>query len=221
MKPDELTPTSITPMNGGKPMPYEALSPEQLFWLTLIYATPGSGKSVLMNRTAAGPQGRRAARSSPAAPPPGPSCRRPSRTGHAAEVPPGSIAPLGDLAALLPFHRTAPIFKQGQSLLVTPVGHHRLAPGHHPAHQVGAPPFQQARILPRLGPGSSPSRARATRTCSGRCASWRMWSTRTARRSSKAAFQQARILPRLGPGRGDHPAFDDRLAVLVDHILPG
>ncbi|KMO26399.1 hypothetical protein VQ02_34200, partial [Methylobacterium variabile] len=25
-------------------------SPEQLFWLTLIYATPGSGKSVLMNR---------------------------------------------------------------------------------------------------------------------------------------------------------------------------
>ncbi len=39
-----------------------------------------------------------------------------------AEVPPGSIAPLGDLAALLPFHRTAPIFKQGQSMLVTPDG---------------------------------------------------------------------------------------------------
>ena len=38
----------LTP--DGKPMPYEALSPEQLFWLTLIYATPGSGKSVLMNR---------------------------------------------------------------------------------------------------------------------------------------------------------------------------
>lgn len=39
-----------------------------------------------------------------------------------AEVPPGSIAPLGDLAAMLPFHRTAPIFKQGQSMLVTPDG---------------------------------------------------------------------------------------------------
>ena len=39
-----------------------------------------------------------------------------------AEVPPGSIAPLGDFAAMLPFHRTAPIFKQGQSLLVTPNG---------------------------------------------------------------------------------------------------
>ena len=39
-----------------------------------------------------------------------------------AEVPPGSIAPLGDLAALLPFHRTAGIFKQGQSMLVTPDG---------------------------------------------------------------------------------------------------
>ncbi len=38
----------LTP--DGKPMPYEALSAEQLFWLTLIYATPGSGKSVLMNR---------------------------------------------------------------------------------------------------------------------------------------------------------------------------
>ncbi|MDP4025769.1 hypothetical protein Q8W71_24360 [Methylobacterium sp. NEAU 140] len=38
----------LTP--DGKPVPYEALSPEQLFWLTLIYATPGSGKSVLMNR---------------------------------------------------------------------------------------------------------------------------------------------------------------------------
>ncbi len=34
----------------GRMMPYEALSPEQLFWLTLIFATPGSGKSVLMNR---------------------------------------------------------------------------------------------------------------------------------------------------------------------------
>jgi intracellular multiplication protein IcmB len=34
----------------GKPMPYEALSAEQLFWLTLFYATPGSGKSMLMNR---------------------------------------------------------------------------------------------------------------------------------------------------------------------------
>jgi intracellular multiplication protein IcmB len=38
----------LTP--DGKPVPYEALSAEQLFWLTLIYATPGSGKSVLMNR---------------------------------------------------------------------------------------------------------------------------------------------------------------------------
>ncbi len=38
----------LTP--DGKLMPYEALSSEQLFWLTLIYATPGSGKSVLMNR---------------------------------------------------------------------------------------------------------------------------------------------------------------------------
>jgi intracellular multiplication protein IcmB len=38
----------VTP--DGKPVPYEALSAEQLFWLTLIYATPGSGKSVLMNR---------------------------------------------------------------------------------------------------------------------------------------------------------------------------
>ena len=35
---------------SGRLMPYEAFSPDQLYWLTLIYATPGSGKSVLMNR---------------------------------------------------------------------------------------------------------------------------------------------------------------------------
>lgn len=34
----------------GKIMPFESFSPRQNFWLTLIYATPGSGKSVLMNR---------------------------------------------------------------------------------------------------------------------------------------------------------------------------
>lgn len=34
----------------GKPMPHEAFSQDQNFWLTLIYATPGSGKSVLLNR---------------------------------------------------------------------------------------------------------------------------------------------------------------------------
>lgn len=34
----------------GRLMPYEFFSPAQLYWLTLIYATPGSGKSVLMNR---------------------------------------------------------------------------------------------------------------------------------------------------------------------------
>lgn len=34
----------------GKIMPHEALSPDQLYWLTLMYATPGSGKSVTLNR---------------------------------------------------------------------------------------------------------------------------------------------------------------------------
>lgn len=39
-----------------------------------------------------------------------------------AQVPPGSIAPLGDLAAMMPFHRVAPVFRQGQTLLLTPDG---------------------------------------------------------------------------------------------------
>lgn len=35
--------------NDGKPMPFHAHSPLQDSWLTLIWAPPGSGKSVLMN----------------------------------------------------------------------------------------------------------------------------------------------------------------------------
>lgn len=34
----------------GKMIPHEAFSSDQTYWLTLIFATPGSGKSVLMNR---------------------------------------------------------------------------------------------------------------------------------------------------------------------------
>lgn len=35
----------------GKPIPLQAHSPDQNFWLTLISAPPGSGKSVFLNRT--------------------------------------------------------------------------------------------------------------------------------------------------------------------------
>lgn len=35
----------------GKPVPLQAHSPDQNFWLTLISAPPGSGKSVFLNRT--------------------------------------------------------------------------------------------------------------------------------------------------------------------------
>lgn len=35
----------------GKPIPIQAHSPDQNFWLTLISAPPGSGKSVYLNRT--------------------------------------------------------------------------------------------------------------------------------------------------------------------------
>ena len=39
----------VTP--DGKIAPHQAHSPDQAFWLTCISATPGSGKSMLMNRT--------------------------------------------------------------------------------------------------------------------------------------------------------------------------
>lgn len=41
---------SVFLSTDGKLMPHEAFSADQNFWLSLIYATPGSGKSVLLNR---------------------------------------------------------------------------------------------------------------------------------------------------------------------------
>lgn len=47
--PVELSGQTIFVTQDGKPMPYHAHSPLQTSWLTLIWAPPGSGKSVLLN----------------------------------------------------------------------------------------------------------------------------------------------------------------------------